>query len=170
MCHPIYTWHAPCAHLIMLIGVISDTHGRFHPAIPTHFAGVEYILHAGDIGKAQVIAQLAALAPVTAVTGNVDWGGPLDREYRRIEQITLADCTIYMTHIGGRPVKVIPTLPTPTPRVYIFGHSHVALVEERDGVLFLNPGSAGPARFGKQPSLALLTIEDGQPRAEIVAL
>jgi putative phosphoesterase len=154
----------------MLVGVISDTHGRFHPAIPTHFAGVEHILHAGDIGNARVITQLAALAPITAVTGNVDWGGPLDRDYQRIEQITLGDCTIYMTHIGGRPAKLISTLPTPTPQVYIFGHSHVALVEELNGVLFLNPGSAGPARFGKQPSLALLTIEDGQPRAEIVQL
>ena len=154
----------------MLIGVISDTHGRFHPAIPTHFAGVEHILHAGDIGKVQVMAQLAALAPVTAVTGNVDWGGPLDRDYQRVEQITLGSCRIYMTHIGGRPAKLNQSLPTPTPQVYIFGHSHIALVEELNGVLFLNPGSAGPARFGKQPSLALLTIEDGRPRAEIIWL
>lgn len=154
----------------MLIGVISDTHGRFHPAITTHFAAAEHILHAGDIGSAQVIAQLAELAPVTAVTGNIDWGGPLDQEYARAEQITLGGRTIYMTHIGGRPTKLISSLPTPTPQVYIFGHSHVGLVEELKGVLFLNPGSAGPARFGKQPSLALLTIDDAQPRAEIIRL
>jgi hypothetical protein len=154
----------------MLIGVIGDTHGRFHAAIATHFAGVEHILHAGDIGKAQVMEQLAALAPVTAITGNVDWGGPLDQQYQRTEQITLAGCIIYMTHIGGKPSKLIRSLPQPAPQVYIFGHSHIALVEELNGVLFLNPGSAGPARFGKQPSLALLTIEDGQPRAEIVSL
>ncbi len=154
----------------MLIGVISDTHGRFHPAIPTHFVGVEHILHAGDIGSARVIEQLAVLARVTAVTGNVDWGGPLDRDYERVEQVTLGGCTIYMTHIGGKPSKLVRALPPPTPQVYIFGHSHIALVEELNGVLFLNPGSAGPARFGKQPSLALLTIEDEQPRAEIIRL
>jgi hypothetical protein len=154
----------------MLIGVISDTHGRFHPAIPAHFAAVEHILHAGDIGNARVIGLLAAIAPVTAVTGNVDWSGPLDQEYARTERITLGGCDIYMTHIGGRPAKLITTLPTPTPQVCIFGHSHTTLVEELNGVLFLNPGSAGPARFGRQPSLALLTIEDGQPRVEVIAL
>lgn len=154
----------------MLIGVISDTHGRFHPAIPIHFTGVAHILHAGDIGDARVMEQLAALAPVTAVTGNVDWGGPLDRAYKRTEHIMIDGCAIYMTHIGDKPAKLIRTLPQPTPQVYLFGHSHIALVEELNGVLFLNPGSAGPTRFGKQPSLALLRIEDGRPRAEIMLL
>lgn len=166
----MHTWHNCCANLIMLIGVISDTHGRFHAAIPTHFAGVEHILHAGDIGNVQVIERLAALAPVTAVTGNVDWDGPLDRDHKRTEQLTFGGCTVYITHIGGKPSKLVRALPQPTPQVYIFGHSHIALVEELDGVLFLNPGSAGPARFGKQPSLALLTIEDEQPRAKIIWL
>jgi putative phosphoesterase len=154
----------------MLIGVISDTHGRFHPAIRQHFVPVEHILHAGDIGNAQVLDQLATIAPVTAVTGNVDWGGPLDRQHPRTQQLTLADCAIYMTHIGGRPSDLLRTLPQPKPHVYIFGHSHIALLEQHGDVLFLNPGSAGPARFGRQPSLALLTIEDGTPQAEIIWL
>jgi putative phosphoesterase len=118
----------------------------------------------------EVIEQLQTIAPVTAITGNVDWGGPLDRQYRRTERVTWDGCAIYMTHIGDRPEKLLHTLPTPRPRVYIFGHSHQDLIEELDGVLFLNPGSAGPARFGRRSSLALLTIEAGEPRAEIVWL
>jgi putative phosphoesterase len=154
----------------MRIGVISDTHGRFHPTITAHFAGVEHILHAGDIGNAAVLDQLATIAPITAVTGNVDWGGPLDGQYPRIQQLTLGGCAVYMTHIGGQPKNVVRALPQPKPQVYIFGHSHIAVVEHHEDVLFLNPGSAGPARFGRQPSLALLTITDGLPRAEIIWL
>lgn len=154
----------------MKIGVISDTHGRFHPAIRQHFSGVEHILHAGDIGNATIADQLATIASLTAVTGNVDWGGPLDRQYPRMQRLSLAGCTIYMTHIGGKPRDLLRTLPNPKPQVYIFGHSHVALLEQFDDVLFLNPGSAGPARFGRQPSLALLTIENGMPAAEIIWL
>lgn len=154
----------------MKIGVISDTHGRFHPAIGQHFRGVEQILHAGDIGNRSIIDQLATIAPVAAVTGNVDWGGPLDQLYPRTECITLADCMVYMTHIGGQPQELMRRLPDPQPQVYIFGHSHIALLEELGDLLFLNPGSAGPARFGRRPSLALLTIECGRPRAEVIPL
>lgn len=154
----------------MRIGVISDTHARFHPAVPTHFAGVEHILHAGDIGSAMVIERLAALAPVTAVTGNIDWNGPLDQHYPRTQQLVLDGCQIFMTHIGAKPDKLLPALPDPRPQVYIFGHSHTVLVETHQDVLFLNPGSAGPARFGRQPSLALLTIAQGKAGVEIVYL
>lgn len=154
----------------MKIGVISDTHGRFHPAIHQHFLGVEHILHAGDIGNATIADQLTTIAPLTAVTGNVDWGGPLDRQYPRTQRLTLAGCAIYMTHIGGKPKELLSRLPNPKPQVYIFGHSHVALLEQIDDVLFLNPGSAGSARFGRQPSLALLTIQDSKPTAEIIWL
>lgn len=154
----------------MLIGVISDTHGKFHPAIPAHFAGVEHILHAGDIGKSEILVQLAAIAPVLAVTGNVDWGGPLDRRHPRVQQVKLGGCTIYMTHIGGRPDEMQQRLPTPRPDVYICGHSHIALLERRDDVLYLNPGSAGAPRFGRPPSLARLAIHDGRAEAELIWL
>ncbi len=154
----------------MRIGVISDTHGIFHPDVPRHFAGVERILHAGDIGRAEIIARLESIAPVVAVTGNVDWGGPLDRRFKRVERLELAGCAIYMTHIGGTPEAMIGRLPAPRPDVFICGHSHIPLVERLNDVLFLNPGSAGPARFGRAPSLALLRIANGQPSAEIIAL
>ncbi len=154
----------------MLIGVISDTHGVFHPAINSHFAGVDQILHAGDIGKQAIITQLEAIAPVVAVTGNVDWGSPLDRLYPRIQRLEVDGCIIYMTHIGGLPNEVAGRLPEPTPDVYICGHSHIPLLERRDDVLFLNPGSAGPPRFGRQPSVARLSIEGGVATAEIIRL
>jgi hypothetical protein len=144
----------------MQIGVISDTHGTFNPAIRTHFAGVELILHAGDIGPRGIITQLEEIAPVLAVTGNVDWGGPLDQLYPRVQQIELAGRLIYMTHIGGKPSELRGRLPEPKPAVYICGHSHIALLERDDDVLFLNPGSAGAPRFGRRPSLARLTLAD----------
>lgn len=153
----------------MLIGVISDTHGRFHPTIPEHFAGVDLILHAGDIGPRAIVEQLEAIAPVLAVTGNVDWGGPLDRLYPRVQQIELAGHMIYMTHIGGKPSDLRGRLPEPKPAVYICGHSHITLLERDDDVLFLNPGSAGAARFGRRPSLARLTLAD-EISAELVWL
>ena len=154
----------------MLIGVISDTHGKFHPAIPQHFAGAATILHAGDIGGSTIIPQLEAIAPVLAVTGNVDWGGPLDRHYPRVQQLDIAGCAIYMTHIGGRPGEVHDHLPTPRPNVYICGHSHIALAEQHEDVLYLNPGSAGAPRFGRPPSLARLTIDAGKASAELIWL
>lgn len=154
----------------MRIGVVSDTHSVLHPAVKTHFADVEHILHAGDIGDQNVIVQLESIAPVSAVTGNVDWGGPLDRSYPRVQFLHLAGCFIYMTHIGDRPEQLARRLPTPRPDVYIFGHSHIALIERRAEVLFLNPGSAGWPRFGRQPSVAILTITMCMPTAELVWL
>jgi len=154
----------------MLIGVISDTHSSFHPAIPQHFAHVSHILHAGDIGSLPVMTALEAIAPVLAVTGNVDWGGSLDRHYPRVQRLTLEGVTIYMTHIGGKPNELLGRLPTPQPDVYICGHSHVPLIERQGGVLFLNPGSAGQPRFGRKPSLALLQVENGRVEAELITL
>jgi uncharacterized protein len=154
----------------MRIGVISDTHGVFHPAIPEHFAGVAQILHAGDIGKAEIIQRLAEIAPVLAVTGNVDWGGPLDRHHPRVQRLELAGCAIYMTHIGGTPSELQGRLPTPRPDVYICGHSHIPLLQQANEVLFLNPGSAGTRRFGRRPSLAILTIQNGRAAAELILL
>ena len=154
----------------MLIGVISDTHNVFHPAIPQHFVDVEQILHAGDIGNVTILAQLEQIAPVVAVTGNIDWGGPLDQQYPRIQRLATEGCAIYMTHIGGLPDVMISRLPEPRPNVYICGHSHIPIIEQKDDVLFLNPGSAGPSRFGRRPSLARLTIENGSASAELILL
>ncbi len=144
----------------MRIGVISDTHGYFDPRIVPQFSHVERIIHAGDIGSAVVLSRLETLAPVTAVTGNVDWGGPLDQTYSRTQRLDLAGYQIYVTHIGGKPADLARRLPDPRPDVYIYGHSHIPAQEERGGVLFLNPGAAGKPRFGRQPSLALVELDD----------
>jgi putative phosphoesterase len=153
----------------MRIGVLSDTHGYFDPRIVHHFTGVEHIIHAGDIGNPTIVAQLAALAPVTAVTGNVDWGGPLDHAYRRIERLELSGYQIFVTHIGGKPAELATRLPEPRPDIDIYGHSHIPALQHHDGVLFLNPGAAGKPRFGRQPSLALLDLGD-EASARIIML
>ena len=153
----------------MRIGIISDTHGYFDRRVTAHFSGVDRIIHAGDIGTEAVLTRLQALAPVTAITGNVDWGGPLDHTYRRVERLEVAGYTIYVTHIGGSPAELVDRLPTPRPEIYIYGHSHIPAVERRDGVLFLNPGAAGKPRFGRKPSVALLELGD-EPVAHLVML
>ena len=135
----------------MRVGVISDTHGFFDPRVLAHFAGVEHIIHAGDIGHEMVLRRLQALAPVSAVTGNVDWGGPLDREYPRSLSVELAGCRIYVTHVGNTPKKLIRHVTEPRPDVFVYGHSHIPALEQIEGVLFLNPGAAGKPRFGRAP-------------------
>jgi uncharacterized protein len=152
----------------MRIGVISDTHGRLSSRAEELLQGVAHIIHAGDIGKEQIIRQLEAIAPVSAVTGNVDWGNPLGRLFPRTLALTLAGCSIYVVHIGGKPAEFQRGLPAPRPRVAICGHSHIPLVAEHEGVLYLNPGSASAGRFGGGLSLAILTIEGGQPTARIL--
>lgn len=154
----------------MLIGVVSDSHGVFNPAIREYLQGVTQILHAGDIGKAEVLDRLEQIAPVVTVTGNVDWGGALDRRFPRVQRLTIGGCAIYMTHIGGLPAEMQGRLPVPPPDVFTCGHSHIPLLERSGGVLFLNPGSIGPPRFGRRPSLALLRIDAGQTSAEIIHL
>jgi putative phosphoesterase len=154
----------------MLIGVISDTHGRLDPRALAALAGVERILHAGDIGTGTVIDALESIAPVSAVYGNVDAGTPLARRFPATLQLELGGARVYTTHVGGRPASLARALPEPRPDVYIFGHSHVALLETLDGVLFLNPGAAGRPRFGGGLSVALLAIEDGHASARIVRL
>ena len=154
----------------MIIGVLSDTHGTIHPRLLPLFreAQVELILHAGDVGEPHVLATLSSICDVVAVRGNVDDVGELASLPEQI-RYTYEGIDIYMTHIGGKPEAWSRTLPQPKPQVAICGHSHVALLEELDGVLFLNPGSAGTRpRFGGTLSAAILKIENGKAVAEIV--
>ena len=154
----------------MIIGVLSDTHGTIHPRLMPLFqeAQVELILHAGDVGEPYVLVQLSSIAEVVAVRGNVDDEGELASLPEEIRN-TYGGIDIYMTHIGGKPEAWIRTLPDPKPQVAICGHSHVALLEEQDGVLFLNPGSAGTRpRFGGTLRAAILTITNSKAIAEIV--
>lgn len=142
-------------------GVISDTHGRLRPEVFTHFDGVDRILHAGDIGDPDILIELAALAPVTAVCGNTDGGALaasvpelalLDAEGRRI--------VVVHGHRLGSPTPELLRKQYPEADIVVFGHTHVPTVRWIDDRLFLNPGAAGPARFRLKPSIALLCLED----------
>jgi uncharacterized protein len=154
----------------VLIGVIADTHGYLDPRAPAALRGVALILHAGDVGGQPILDALGALAPVRAVAGNTDAGTALGRSLPESLRLSLEGVAVYMTHIGGAPARLAASLPAPRPQVYIFGHSHVALHEEHDGVLFLNPGAAGRPRFGGGLAVALLTLEAGRASARIVPL
>lgn len=144
----------------MRIGVISDTHGLFDRAILGHFAGVDHILHAGDIGRGDVLAQLQRIAPVTAVSGNVDGfeasGVPVE------QLVELAGHRIAITHRlyeGGRLTKDgMELLARLRPAVCVYGHTHQPKAERRDGVLLFNPGSAGPKRFRLPRAVGVLLL------------
>ncbi len=156
----------------MLLGVLSDTHGTLHPRLVDVFreAGVERILHAGDVGNARVLAELEAVAPTQAVRGNVDVSGDV-AQLPEVVRLTLQGMEVYMTHIGGRPTQWLQRLREPRPAVAICGHSHIPLLEGRGGVLFLNPGAAGTRpRFGRPLTAALLYLDEGGARAEVLTL
>ena len=151
------------------IGLISDTHGLVRPDVHRALAGVEMILHAGDVGGDEVIDELALIAPVHAVVGNTDPpGNPLLAEsiVRDVDGVR-----IHVSH--GHEVG------SPTPErllaryaedVIVYGHTHRQLVTEADGRLVVNPGAAGPRRFDLLPSVAILTVRDGKASVELVPL
>lgn len=144
----------------MRIGVISDTHGLLRPEAVSALAGVEHIIHAGDVGRMEVLDELTRIAPVSAVLGNVDKLGlpeTLELEFDGLR--------VFVIHDRG---TLMPSHAHLRSRVVIFGHSHKALCEERDGVLWLNPGSAGPVRFRLPVTLAIL--DTTTVRAEILRL
>jgi len=156
-----------------LIGIISDTHSTFDPKIPSLFKGVSHILHAGDIGDLRVLQQLQQIAPLTAVSGNVDEGNvPPGVE----EETTLHLCglRIFMVHILGNPQRLNRALQQKLdrvqPDVVVFGHSHKSLIEKHGRVLYFNPGSAGPKRFSLPRSLGLLRVHQGEPQGELIFL
>ena len=163
-------------HQIHRIGVISDTHlprrgARIPEAALRHFEGVERIIHAGDHSIRAALDQLEAYAPVEAVQGNVEDAEivallPIKRE------LVVGGCAIGVVHILGERAHYARTARRefPAARVVIFGHSHIPYVEDRDGLLLLNPGSATDRRRQPRCSIALLTISDGEPSAEIIAL
>ena len=156
----------------LTIGVISDTHGDLHPRVLPLFreAGVERILHAGDVGRYTVIAELSKLAPVTAVCGNVDVEGNVAMLPGEV-RLEWEGVSIFMTHVGGKPGVWLPRLPRPLPSVAICGHSHIPLLEREGEVLFLNPGAAGTRpRFNTPLSAALLRLDGGVAEAELITL
>jgi putative phosphoesterase len=146
--------------LLARIGVMSDTHGLFDPAIGIHFAGVDRILHAGDIGRRTVIEQLEAIAPITAVSGNVD--GFEASGFPREAVVTIAGRRIALYHRlyegGAMTREGRAFLDRAGADVCVFGHTHQAVSERRDGMLLFNPGSAGPKRFQLPRSLGILLL------------
>ena len=150
----------------MLIGVISDTHGLLRPEAVAALRGVERIIHAGDIGAPEVLAALAAVAPVTAVRGNND-RGPWAEAIAHTQVVDAGGVLIYVIH-DVADIDVDPA--AGGFGVVIAGHSHQPMNEQRDGVLWFNPGSAGPRRFKLPIALGRLTIEAGRARGEIVTL
>jgi putative phosphoesterase len=136
------------------IGIISDTHGLLRPEAEKRLSGVDHIIHAGDIGRPDVIVALRRIAPVTAIRGNVDtsdWA----REYGDTELVRFGGRSIYVLH-DLKTLRIDPVAEGID--VIVSGHSHKVAIETFDGVLYLNPGSAGPRRFKLPITLATLHI------------
>ena len=148
------------------IGLISDTHGLLRPEATAFLRGSDFIVHAGDIGNASVLQELAALAPVTAVRGNNDWE-PWARSVRESEVLAIGGVLVYVLHDLAQ-LDVDPV--ASGYRVVVSGHSHRPLVETRDGVLYVNPGSSGPRRFKLPVAVAELHVEGASVKARLVEL
>ena len=146
----------------MRIGVVSDTHGYLNPRVVEVLEGVDRILHAGDIGSQEVILGLEAVAPVTAVRGNNDRMGPT-AGYPEEQVVTIGGRKLLITHQVKLPKKDTELLPQAfTDRdvdAVVYGHSHIAHQEWRQGILFFNPGAAGKRRFRTVPSVGILNID-----------
>lgn len=153
----------------MKIGVISDTHGFLDPGIPGLFAGVGHILHAGDIGPDSIIAELEAIAPVTAVLGNTDSSST----FQLTETVVLAGRKFLVQHIVDpyAPRKELRLrLTRERPDAVVFGHTHKAFNGTMDGVWYLNPGYAGKPKRGTERSVAILHCEGTEIRPEFLPL
>jgi uncharacterized protein len=156
--------------MLTTIGLISDTHGRVRPQLTDVFSGVEYIVHAGDVGDGAVLRSLAAIAPVHAVSGNVD--DRHDPALPRTRTLSVGDLTLHVSH-GDE-------LGSPTPEallarygadILVYGHTHRrVLLRTPDGRVVVNPGAAGPPRFNLKPSVAILEVTGGQIDVRFVDL
>jgi putative phosphoesterase len=143
------------------IGLVSDTHNLLRPEVAAFLQGSDHIVHAGDICGPQVLEALARLAPLTVVRGNND-RGPWAEELPEAVTVQLAGVTLHVVHDLAELA-----LPADA-RVVITGHSHKPRVQERDGVLYVNPGSAGPRRFKLPISAGELLVDGGAVRPRLV--
>lgn len=149
------------------VGLISDTHGLLRPEAAAFLRGCDQIVHGGDIGHAGILEELAAIAPVTAVRGNNDRDAWADG-IRETELFSIGDIHIYAIHDLSR-IDIDPA--AAGVRAVVSGHSHKPVVEDRGGILFINPGSAGPRRFRLPISVGELIIAgDGSVSARTVEL
>jgi len=150
----------------VVIGVISDTHGLLRPEAAAALRGVDRIIHAGDIGAPEILTALAALAPVTAVRGNNDHGA-WAQAVPHTQAVDAGGVLVYVIHdVGELDIDPIAG----GFGVVVGGHSHRPRNERRDGVLWFNPGSAGPRRFNLPIAVGRLTVEAGRARGEILTL
>ena len=153
----------------MKIGVISDTHGFLDPRVEKLFAGVDHILHAGDIGDPVIELELKFIAPVTVVQGNVDIGLP----FKLTEIVTLAAKKFLIHHIvnpWALSETVEQQIAKQKPDAVIFGHTHKKFADTVNGVFFFNPGYAGKPKFGAERSVAILTVTGQEIRHELIKL
>ncbi len=153
----------------MIIGLIADTHGLLRPEALTALAGVDLIIHAGDVGGRAVLAALRAIAPVEAVRGNSD--DPHDPDLPRERTLPVGRLTLHVSHgheLGSpTPERLAATYDAD---IIVFGHTHRALSVRIGPRLIVNPGAAGPRRFKLQPSVARLRLTAGEPHVDIVPL
>lgn len=155
------------------VGVISDTHGLLRPEVFDVFRKVDHILHGGDLGKPEILVELQALAPVTAVYGNVD-PPELRGRLPQVAELELDGFTVVVTHGDqfGHPTPAKLHEAFPRAEIIVYGHTHKPLLELVDRtVTVMNPGGAGAARFDLKPSVGIMELEPGiPPRARLVRL
>jgi uncharacterized protein len=150
----------------VIFGVISDTHGLLRPEAIEALRGSDRILHAGDVGAPEILERLAQIAPVTAIRGNVDTA-PWSRALPTTEVVEADGISIYILHNLGQ----LDLKPEAAGfHVVVYGHSHQPKIEEKNGVMYFNPGSAGPRRFRLPVTVGRLTVDAGQAWAEILEL
>lgn len=155
---------------LLVIGLIADTHGLLRPEIARVFGDVDLIVHAGDVGGHDVIRGLQAMAPVEAVSGNVD--DRFDPMLPRARSLPVQGLTLHVSHGDelGRPGPE-RLLARYAGDILVYGHTHKALVfRDECGRLVVNPGAAGPRRFKLEPSVARLTVVDNKAEVEIISL
>ncbi len=152
-----------------VIGLIADTHGMVRPGVHEALAGVEVILHAGDVGGDEVLAELETIAPVRAVFGNTDPPGAPGLQAELVHAVGALRIHVSHGHELGSPTsaRLLDRYPE---EVLVYGHTHVARQERVAGRLVVNPGAAGPRRFNLRPSVARLVIDDGAARVEFIPL
>ena len=152
-----------------MLGLVSDTHGMVRAGLFDALAGVDRILHAGDVGPDDVLTELEVIAPVSAVFGNTDLPG--NPRLASALVLEIDGVSIHVSHgheVGSpTPAKLLAAYPQ---RVIVYGHTHRQLVTEADGRLVINPGAAGARRFDLRPSVARLTIESGVLTVELIPL
>jgi putative phosphoesterase len=157
---------SPPSQSYLRVGLLSDTHGLLRPEARAFVMGCDYILHGGDVGSAAILEELAAIAPVIAVRGNNDKGAWAAR-LRETELIRVGHAFVYIIH-NIEELDIDPA--AAGVRVVVSGHSHKPMIEERDGILFVNPGSCGRRRFKLPVSVGEILVSGNEVKARTLEL